>query len=180
MFTGERLRLAAFRPEDVQVCKRWYQDSDFTRMLDAAPARPKSESRLARWLEDEERNRDSYIFAVRTLDLDALIGFVQIDGVQWNHGVAWLAIGIGEPDYRGHGYGYEAMTLTLQFAYQEINLHRVQLTVFSYNTRAIRLYEKLGFQREGVFREALLRDGARHDMYLYGLLRDEWLLMNSR
>ncbi len=50
----------------------------------------------------------------------------------------------------------------------------MQLTVFSYNTRAIALYEKLGFQREGVYREFIQRDGARYDMYLYGLLRCEW------
>jgi RimJ/RimL family protein N-acetyltransferase len=56
----------------------------------------------------------------------------------------------------------------------ELNLHRVQLTVFSYNERAIALYEKLGFQREGVYREFIQRDGRRYDMYLYGLLRREW------
>ncbi len=53
-------------------------------------------------------------------------------------------------------------------------LRRVQLTVFSYNERAIALYEKLGFRREGAFREFLQRDGKQYDMYLYGLLRREW------
>ena len=62
----------------------------------------------------------------------------------------------------------------MRFAFDELNLHRVQLTVFSYNERAIALYEKLGFQREGVYREHLQRDGRRYDMYLYGLLRHEW------
>ena len=66
------------------------------------------------------------------------------------------------------------MRLALKFAFDELNLHRVQLTVFAYNDRAIALYEKLGFQREGTFREFLHRDGARYDMYLYGLLRREW------
>ena len=50
----------------------------------------------------------------------------------------------------------------------------MQLTVFAYNERAIALYEKLGFVREGVYREFLARDGVRYDMYLYGLLRREW------
>ncbi len=66
------------------------------------------------------------------------------------------------------------MELALRFAFNELNLYRVQLTVFSYNERAINLYEKLGFQREGVFREHIQRDGRRHDMILYGLLRQEW------
>ncbi len=46
--------------------------------------------------------------------------------------------------------------------------------MFEYNERAIALYEKLGFRREGVYREFLSRDGQRYDMYLYGLLRREW------
>jgi RimJ/RimL family protein N-acetyltransferase len=67
------------------------------------------------------------------------------------------------------------MTLALDFAFKELNLHRIQLTVYSYNTRAIRMYEKLGFQLEGNYREYLLRDGQHYDMLLYGLLSHEWL-----
>jgi RimJ/RimL family protein N-acetyltransferase len=67
------------------------------------------------------------------------------------------------------------MGLALDFAFQELNLHRIQLTVYSYNERAMRMYEKLGFQREGVYREFLLRDGQHHDMLLYGILNHEWL-----
>ncbi|MDW2877477.1 MULTISPECIES: GNAT family N-acetyltransferase [Bacillaceae] len=55
-----------------------------------------------------------------------------------------------------------------------MNLHRLQLTVFSYNSRAIRLYEKFGFKKEGAFREFMERNGQRYDMFLYGLLRREW------
>jgi RimJ/RimL family protein N-acetyltransferase len=66
------------------------------------------------------------------------------------------------------------MRLLLHFAFGELNLRRVQLTVFSYNAAAIRLYEKLGFRREGAFREFVQRDGQLYDLYLYGLLRREW------
>ncbi len=88
--------------------------------------------------------------------------------------MAWLAIGIGERENWGKGIGGEAMTLALDFTFRELNLHRVQLTVFEYNERAIALYERLGFVREGVCREFMQRDGRRYDMYLYGLLRREW------
>ncbi len=64
--------------------------------------------------------------------------------------------------------------LILKYGFNELNLHRIQLTVFEYNERGIALYEKLGFRREGVFREFMLREGRRYDMYLYGLLRREW------
>ncbi len=66
------------------------------------------------------------------------------------------------------------MQLALNFAFNELNLHRVCLTVFSYNETAVTLYESLGFRREGIYREHVERDGRRHDMILFGILRREW------
>lgn len=175
LFYGERVRLGALRLDDASILARWDQDTDYSRFLDSAPAIPRTEAALSRWINEETRGSSTFTFAIRTLDIDLLIGFIQIDGIAWNHRSGWIAIGIGEPEYRGRGYGYEAMQLALQFAFDEINLHRLQLTVFSYNINAIMLYENLGFQREGVMREALLRDGARYDMLMYGLLRQEWM-----
>jgi RimJ/RimL family protein N-acetyltransferase len=85
-----------------------------------------------------------------------------------------MSIAIGDRTNWGKGYGYEVAQLALAFAFDEINLHRVQATVFRYNERSIALFEKLGFRREGVYREFLQRDGKRHDMLLYGLLDREW------
>ena len=72
------------------------------------------------------------------------------------------------------GYGKEAFKLTIEFGFEELNFHRIYLTVLEYNEPAIKLYEKLGFKREGVYREFIHRDGKRYDMYLYGILRPEW------
>ncbi|MBN2007175.1 MAG: GNAT family N-acetyltransferase [Anaerolineae bacterium] len=57
---------------------------------------------------------------------------------------------------------------------RELNLYRVQATVFDYNPRSRAMFKKAGFQQEGAFRDFLSRDGQRHDMLLYGLLRREW------
>jgi len=174
LLTGVRVRLTALSSADAPVLARWQADTDYLRHLDAQPAFPKNESQMAEWVRDGQRGRENFLFGIRTTAEDFLIGFIELGEIQWTHRTAWLAVGIGEPEYRGLGYGHEAMTLALEFAFRELNLHRIQLTVFSYNDRAIALYEKLGFQREGTFREALDRDSQRHDMYLYGLLRREW------
>lgn len=180
LFHGARIRLTAPRAEDAHTWTRWYEDSDFARLFDARPAYPRSLSRMTSFVEDLMRPTDSYPFAVRLYDSDEMIGFADLDEVSWTNRYAWIAIGIGDPAYRGLGYGREAMTLLIDCAFRELNLHRLQLTVFSYNTPAIRLYERLGFTREGVHREALLRDGERYDMYLYGLLAREWFGRENR
>ena len=144
------------------------------RLLEAEAARPRSEDELARWLEETQKNPRTFSFAIRRLEDDALLGVINIEDILWPHAVGWLSISIGDRANWGKGYGGEAMRLVLDYAFRELNLHRIQLTVFEYNARAILLYEKLGFRREGVYREFMQRDGKRYDMYLYGLLSREW------
>ncbi|HYO87189.1 MAG TPA: GNAT family protein [Candidatus Limnocylindrales bacterium] len=174
LFSGPRVRLTAVRPEDVATVTRWYEDSDFTRQYDASASYPRSANRFQKILTEVNESDTAFMFAIRLHHTDDLIGVIDLDYVLWSSGVTWLAIGIGEAAYRGQGYGGEALELALRFAFHEINMHRVQLTVFSTNERAIRLYERLGFTREGVLREFLHRDGQRFDTYVYGLLAREW------
>jgi RimJ/RimL family protein N-acetyltransferase len=174
LFHSTRVRLTALTPDDLPTIARWYEDSEFQRLYDARPARPKSEAELGRWLEELQNERNTISFAIRSLDGDEIIGTVELDGILWAHGVCGIGIAIGDRANWGKGYGSDAMQLALAFAFDELNLHRVTATVFSYNARSIALLEKLGFQREGTYREFLQRDGRRYDMFLYGLLNREW------
>jgi RimJ/RimL family protein N-acetyltransferase len=175
LFEGTKARLLPLNPTDAPILARWQLDADYLRLLDADVAFPKSEQQIADWLHDRRRGREGYLFGIYTLADETLIGYIELGEILWTHRTSWLAIGIGERAYRGQGYGYDAMRLALDFAFKELNLHRVQLTVFEYNEPAIALYENLGFRREGAYREFMQRDGQRYDMVLYGLLAREWL-----
>ena len=179
LLQGSLVRLTAVTPDDLPTIARWNNDPGFARMFEANPAAPKAPSALEPWLEGYTRSNTGYLFGVRLLDGDELLGFVELNDIFWPHRHTWVSIAIGDAANQGQGYGAEALGLAVQFAFQELNLHRIQLTVFSYNQRAIALYEKLGFRREGTFREHLERDGTRFDMYLYGMLRPEWLAAQS-
>ncbi len=180
LLRGVSVQLSACTTADLPIIVRWHQDAAFLRLFDALPAMPKNEAALAQWLDEQHKSSNAFLFAVRLITSNALIGYVELNGILWTHQVGWLAIAIGDGSYQGQGYGREALELALRFAFDELNLYRVQLTVFAYNQRAIALYEKLGFRREGTYREFLHRDGARHDMYLYGLLRHEWMDAKSQ
>ncbi|KGP91792.1 aminoglycoside 6'-acetyltransferase [Pontibacillus chungwhensis BH030062] len=69
----------------------------------------------------------------------------------------------------GKGLGTQALSLLVEYGFKQLNLNRVGLDVFSYNSRAIRSYEKLGFVKEGEIRDALFYDGAYHDSILMGM-----------
>ena len=172
---GDRVRLTAIREEDIATIGDWYQDSYFLRLYDSAPAYPKTEKQLKERVQESQEDDRTFIFAIRTRQEGEIIGLLELDGISWIHGNSFISIGIGDDAHRGHGYGKEAMELALRFAFDELNLYRLSLTVFAYNESAVALYEKLGFQHEGTFRKHLRRDGRRYDMYLYGILRDEWV-----
>jgi len=173
---GERVWLTALEEGDVPTIARWYRDTLFLRLFDAVSSHPQSEAEILRRLEKWREDENGFTFAVRPIDegKEALLGLVELDGILWPHRVCGISIAIGDRANWGQGYGYEAGGLALAFAFDELNLHRVTSTIFSYNERSIALFEKLGFRREGVFREFLQRDGRRHDVLLYGLLRPEW------
>ncbi len=169
---GQRLILDRMKEKDIVEIATWYEDEEFLRNLDAIPAFPKTETEIEKWINNKQHN--TYTMAIRAYDSKKIIGYVEFDGILWNHRNSWISIAIGGNN-RGNGFGKEALELALKFAFQELNLHRIQLTVFEYNHRAISLYEKIGFKKEGSHRDFLERDGKRYDMHLYGLLRHEWI-----
>ncbi|MEL3973022.1 GNAT family protein [Rossellomorea oryzaecorticis] len=172
LLNGKNIYLTGFHEDDVYLLTKWGRNEKLQRLLDALPYKPKSEDELKKWMDGDEQN--TYRLAIRLKDSGRLIGYAELDGILWAQRVGGLSILIGEDECQGKGYGKEAMECVLAYAFGELNLHRLQLTVFSYNTRAIRLYESLGFTKEGSFREFLQRDGERHDMHLYGMLSHEW------
>ena len=95
--------------------------------------------------------------------------------LKYVHRSAELQIRLGEAAERGQGYGTEVVRLLLDFAFKDLNLHRVYLHVFSTNTAVIRVYEKVGFVREGLLRKAAHINGAYVDVLVMGILREEYV-----
>lgn len=178
LFQGQKVRLTAVHsPAEAEVMARWTQDSEFARLLDSGAHRPLSapdlRERYSEFKPDIEP--DLFLFMLRPLAEDTLLGFVGLEDVFGRNGNAWVGIGLGERAYWGRGYGTEAMRLVSRYAFEELGLHRLSLTVFEYNPRAVHSYLKAGFVEEGRLRGYLERDGRRWDLIFMGLLREEWL-----
>jgi RimJ/RimL family protein N-acetyltransferase len=171
------VRLTAMNAEtDAEAFARWDIDSEYLRQLNSRPHLPNRAKKIKEGIEKEQQEDSNTItFSVRTLADDKLIGFVEFDGINWPQGETFVGIGIGDPVYRGNGYGTDAMRVMLRYGFAELNLYRIQLDAFSYNERAIKSYLKAGFIEEGRQRGMLLRDGQRWDFVHMSVLRDEWL-----
>lgn len=175
LLLGNKVKLTSLKNDDIdQICD-WYNDAYSLRLFDTMPSYPYSEEHITDWIKTRRESNDHFMFAIRDINTNDFVGYIDLNGISWNNRVANLSIGIGSKNSRGKGYGTEAMKLILKFAFHELNLYRIQLNVLSYNTSAIALYEKVGFIKEGSYRKYVARDGKRYDMYLYGLLYEEWL-----
>ena len=86
---------------------------------------------------------------------------------------------IGDHDYWSHGYGTDAITTLLRYAFDEMNLHRVWLEVLDDNTRGIACYRKCGFVEEGRKRQDRYRSGSYHDTLVMGVLEDEFRALHA-
>ncbi|MDX2139709.1 MAG: GNAT family protein [Chloroflexota bacterium] len=174
LLRGERVYLDRVLRSDCAAMARWTHDMEYSRLLRRGEVFPSTAEEMEGWLFSDRQYEEEYFFAIRTVAENHLIGGAGLNRVmrQARHCMFW--IGIGEPEYRGKGYGNEALKLLLQWCFLEMNLNRVGLEVMSYNERAIASYERMGFQHEGKQREMVIRDGVYYDILLMSILRREW------
>lgn len=102
-----------------------------------------------------------------------IAGEISLKSIRWFNRKAEIAIFILEP-FRGKGLAEQALRLLLEYVFKTMNFYRIEAEVVAYNPAAKALFEKLGFIREGVLREAKYFDGSYHDIFRYGLLAKEW------
>lgn len=178
LFEGTDIRLGPIDFErDPQVESRWTHDLSYMRMLGRELARPLSQAQLKKKyeaIEKEMEERKLIYFTIRRKDDSELLGFIRLDWIEWTHGGAALRMGIGDASERGKGYGSQVLRMFLRFAFEELNLYRLTVSVGEDNPRGIRFFQKFGFVEEVRRRKALLRDGQTYDMLMFGLLKNEW------
>ncbi|MBC7228314.1 MAG: GNAT family N-acetyltransferase [Thermoflexales bacterium] len=177
MIHGERVRLRAIERSDIPTFVRWFNNPEVRRYLVAYA--PMSTAQEEQWFEDmlqRQQRRELFLFAIeaRVGDEWVTIGNVDLHRVNWKDRWAILGIVLGEKAYWDQGYGTDAVRTMLRFAFEELNLHRVELEVIDENARARRCYEKAGFRYEGTRRQVAFFEGRYHDSHMMSVLREEF------
>ena len=174
MLRGERVLLRPRQREDLARIYEFTNDPEFKRLIGDWPFEPQSLERLEARFDASlsGQDRDGPRFAI---EADGLyIGHALLYDINELDGVCWVSIGIGDPAYQGKGYGREALSLLLDYAFRMRNLRRACLHVNASNERAIRSYRALGFVEEGRLRQHAWIGDRYDDLLCMGLLREEW------
>jgi RimJ/RimL family protein N-acetyltransferase len=174
MIIGEKVRLRPIEREDLPRYVAWFGDHEVRRHL--LLYLPFSLAQEERWFENllgRLERQEAVLMAIETVE-GVHIGNVGLETIDWKNRSAELGIMIGEKAYWNQGYGADAIRTLLGLAFREMGLHRVHLRVDVDNNRGIRCYEKVGFQREGIMREIVFKDGVYGNQYLMSILQSEF------
>lgn len=163
--------------EDLDAIVAWMEDPDFLHFLYGDPSRSPRQVR-ERIVQMLGRTAGSTMpegmYLIADSPKDGPLGLVALQNISWRNRACSIDVYIGTKKLRGHMAASVAAFRALEYAFDELNLNRVSAFIYSFNTPSWRLMERTGAKRELVLRDHIVRDGQFHDMYCYGLLRDEF------
>jgi RimJ/RimL family protein N-acetyltransferase len=169
---GEKVYLRPIEENDIDNYVSWLNDWDVRENL--SMVLPFNKTRENEWIQGLYKDDKNIVLGIVLKGSDRLIGNIGLHGISMIHRHATLGIFIGDKTCWSKGFGTEAIKLVLKYGFEQLNLHRITLTVFDFNARARKAYEKAGFILEGTYREHLFRNGKYCDVYFMGILRSEW------
>ena len=171
---GEKVALGPIRRDLMPLYNRWINDFEVLEYMGALQ-QPMTQEAEEAWFAQASRPQETSVdFLIYELPSYRPIGTTDLRNIDFRNRSAQFGIIIGEKDAWSKGYGTEATELMLHYAFNDLGLHSVWLTVFSFDPRGIRAYEKAGFKVVGSQREAHWAKGRFHDIVIMDCLSKDF------
>jgi RimJ/RimL family protein N-acetyltransferase len=168
---GSKVLLRAINLGDASQILKWSNDPEIKYLV--GTIYPVSDVEHEIWMENKLNEKTNKIFAIEEEEDNRFIGIVGCRETDFINRNTEIYIYLGEKDYWGKGYGSDAIKTFIDFCFNQLNLHKVNLTVFEYNVRAIKAYEKIGFLEEGRLKENIYKSGKYYDKILMGIINNK-------
>lgn len=155
MLTGRKTFIRAVEFEDARLISMWLNDRETNKYLDIIYPLSK---RYADSYVSEAEEYNKRMFLIDNEERKT-IGLIAINDIKWEYRSCEIGIVIYDKNFRGRGYGKDALETTIDFLFNDMNMHLIHLKVAEENSSAIGLYKSLGFEVEGLLRERFYRNG---------------------
>lgn len=172
MIPGTLVDLRAVRAADLALLRQWERDPQIARWMATTAMALDAQESVEQEFDRLVRMPRIKLLAIQT-KAGAVVGFLRLHDLDLLARKAAVRLFIA-PEMQGQGYGGDALRALAEFCFGELGLHRLGLVVRADNTRAIALYQRLGFVVEGREREAVWGEGRWVDLVQMGLLAAEW------
>lgn len=166
---GKRVYLSPMNIEDAEIYVKWLSDLSTAENLGNA-ANTISLTSEKEWI---EKNSHLCQYAIVKSETDEVIGNCGFNSLDHIKQCGEVGLFIGDEENRNKGYGTEALKLLVTFGFDYLNLNNIMLKVFSFNERAIKCYEKVGFKEFGRRRQAYYLKGKYYDEIYMDIIRSE-------
>lgn len=164
MLAGERILLRGIEEEDLKALLKWNFDPETTRFMSARLPGNMKEQRD--WFAKQQGGdkKKLIIECAKTAEQIGMIGIMQIDHLNKN---CEVGITIGNSNFKGKGYGKEALILIRDFLALEFGMKLVYAHIMHNNNAAIRLFETCDFKKTGTYPSKIFNAGQYHDVLIY-------------
>jgi UDP-4-amino-4,6-dideoxy-N-acetyl-beta-L-altrosamine N-acetyltransferase len=169
---GKKVTLSAVNKESIEQFRKWRNRPELRKYF--REYKELSKEMQERWFESKVLgDTDQVNFEIRDKKTSKLIGHCGLYYISWVHRHAEFGIYIGDDSYRGGGYGSDALRVLIKYGFDDLNLNRIWCEVYD-NNDALKMYEHIGFVREGVFRQSYYNEGRYWDAHILALLKEEF------
>jgi len=165
---GKKINLRVLEKKDLEKSLMWLKDPSINMYL-SSNFRDYDIQRELKWFEFIQSSNNDVVFAIEEKESGTHIGNCSLDKIDWKRKSCEMGIVIGDKNNWNKGYGTDAVKTITEFAFQKLNLQSVQLNVYKYNHRAIRVYRKCGFKLKSIKRKDHFYDGKYWDTLLMEL-----------
>ncbi|NVM46210.1 MAG: GNAT family N-acetyltransferase [Candidatus Lokiarchaeota archaeon] len=175
MLKGKRIKFAPLDRKHIDKFLKWFNDPEITQYL--MMYKPLTRDWEEEWFNALKNREDTVHFSIVLLDEDdpeKIIGNCAIHNINPKNRACSCGITIGEKEYQSKGYGAEAMEMLIEYGFNTLNMNRIELTVYDFNTRAYKTYQKVGFVEEGRKRQARYHNGKYYDEIIMAILKEDW------
>ncbi|MBI2426170.1 MAG: GNAT family N-acetyltransferase [Candidatus Hydrogenedentes bacterium] len=162
---------------DLDTVVAWMEEPDFQYFLYGEPSRAPQQLReqIVKMLgRTAGHTMPGGIYMMIDSPTAGPLGLISLQNISWRNRSCSIDLYIARKEYRRGLVATIAVYRTLEYCFHELNMHRVGAYVYAFNTASWRVFELSGAQRELVLRDHIVRDGVSHDLYGYGLLREEF------
>jgi [ribosomal protein S5]-alanine N-acetyltransferase len=172
---GDQIYLRPLEPSDLnERYLGWLNDAEVSRYMESGVF-PQSKAQLEKFYQQVVQSSNQVMLAIADRASDEHIGNVKLGPIHWIYRKATLGIMLGEKRFWGRGIGKEVLRLIVEYAFDRLNLEKVELGVIADHLAAVRCYEQAQFRIEGRMRNGVFCEGQYKDSLWMGLLRSEYV-----
>jgi RimJ/RimL family protein N-acetyltransferase len=169
---GAKVKIRNVTRADLHYLVKWKTDPEIADFVRGAPINTTFDIENRRY-EKGLNEPDMIRLIIESID-GIPIGYISIGDIDKDNKKAEIGMLIGEKQFCNKGFGTDALIALIKHLFKVMGFNRLSIEVFEYNHRAKKFYEKIGFKVEGVQRQGLVRNKKFQDIYLMGILKDDF------